>query len=103
MAIDARGSSTYNQAYEANKTTDPNRFKVKILSPYETYFSGEAVSLSASNETGPFDILAGHANFFSLVDGGKVVVDTGYQRLEFPISRGIIRVNHDGLTLFANI
>ena len=103
MAIDARGSSTYAKAYEADKSNGLKRFKVKIMSPYETYFSGEAVSLSAVNQSGPFDILAGHANFFSLVDGGKVGVNTGYQNLEFRISRGIIRVNQDGVTLFANI
>lgn len=83
--------------------TAKTRFKVKILSPYQTYFVGEAVSLSASNRSGDFDILAGHANFFSLVDGGAVVVNTGFQRVEFPITRGIIRVNRDGVTLFANI
>jgi len=96
---------SYDAAYKATetKTDAKQRFKVKILSPYETYFSGDAVSLSAWTPSGPFDILAGHANFFSLVDGGKVVVNTGYQQLEFPISRGIIRVNGAGVTLFANI
>jgi F0F1-type ATP synthase epsilon subunit len=95
---------SYDAAYKATPTKiDAKRFQVKILSPYETYFSGEAVSLSATNPSGPFDILAGHANFFSLVDGGNVVVNTGFQQLEFPISRGIIRVNGAGVTLFANI
>jgi F0F1-type ATP synthase epsilon subunit len=104
MAVDATGGSTYAKAYEgSDQPTDAKHFKVKIMSPYETYYTGNAVSVSAKNQTGPFDILAGHANFFSLVDGDKVVVDTGFQHLEFPITTGIIRVNHDGLTLFANI
>jgi F0F1-type ATP synthase epsilon subunit len=104
MAIDATGSSTYGAAYTAStKVTDKTRFKLRILSPYQTYYSGEAVSLSATNQTGPFDVLAGHANFFSLIDGGSIVVNTGFQRLEFPVSRGIIRVNSEGATLFANI
>ncbi len=103
MADDTKGSSTYAAAYAPAKTVDKRRFKVKIISPYDTYFVGEAVSLSASNRMGPFDILAGHAKFFSIVDSGTVVVDTGFQHLEFQILRGIIRVNHDGLTLFVNI
>jgi F0F1-type ATP synthase epsilon subunit len=94
---------SYDQAYKPSVATTQGRFKVKILSPYETFFMGEAVSLSAANQSGPFDILAGHANFFSLVDGGEVTVDTGFQRLKFPLSRGIIRVNKDGVTLFTNI
>ena len=79
------------------------RFRVKIFSPYQTYYEGEAVSLSANNRTGPFDILAGHINFFSLLTGGTVVLNTGFQRLEFQIGRGIIRVNHDAVTLFADV
>ena len=79
------------------------RFKIKILSPYQTYYEGEAASLSAANRTGPFDILAGHINFFSLLTGGTVVLNTGFQRLEFQIARGIIRVNNDTVTLFADV
>lgn len=80
-----------------------NRFRVKIFSPYQTYYQGEAVSLSAANRTGPFDVLAGHINFFSLLTGGTVVLNTGFQRLEFQIARGILRVNHDEITLFADM
>ena len=79
------------------------RFKVNIFSPYQTYYQGEAVSVSATNRTGPFDILFGHINFFSLLSNGTVVLNTGFQRLEFQIARGIIRVNRDEVTLFADV
>lgn len=79
------------------------RFKIKIFSPYQTYYQGEAVSLSATNRTGPFDVLPGHINFFSLLTSGTVVLNTGFQRLEFQVARGIIRVNHDDVTLFADV
>lgn len=79
------------------------RFKTKIFSPYQTYYQGDAVSLSAANRTGPFDILPGHINFFSLLTSGTVVVNTGFQRLEFQIARGILRVSHDQVTLFADV
>jgi F0F1-type ATP synthase epsilon subunit len=79
------------------------RFKVKIFSPYQTYYEGEATSLSASNRTGPFDILPGHINFFSLLNGGTIALNTGYQRLEFPITRGILRVTRDAVMLFADV
>jgi F0F1-type ATP synthase epsilon subunit len=79
------------------------RFKAKIFSPYQTYYQGEAISLSAANRTGPFDILPGHINFFSLLTGGTVVVNTGFQRLEFQIGRGVLRVTHDDVTLFADV
>jgi F0F1-type ATP synthase epsilon subunit len=79
------------------------RFKAKIFSPYQTYYQGEAVSLTAANRTGPFDILPGHINFFSLLTGGTVVVNTGFQRLEFQIGRGVLRVNSNEVTLFADV
>ncbi len=76
---------------------------VKIFSPYQTYYQGEAISLTAANRTGPFDVLPGHINFFSLLSGGMVIVNTGYQRLEFNIGRGILRVNLNEVTLFADV
>lgn len=79
------------------------RFTVKIFSPFQTYYQGEAISLSAANRTGPFDILPGHINFFSLITNGTVVVNTGFQLLEFEIGRGVVRVNKDNVTLFADV
>jgi F0F1-type ATP synthase epsilon subunit len=103
MAVTTSGGS-YQAAQQAKQApTDKNRFKVKIFSPYQTYYEGEAVSLSAANRTGPFDILAGHINFFSLLSGGTVVLNTGFQRLEFQIARGILRVSHDQVMLFADV
>lgn len=79
------------------------RFKVKIFSPYQVYYQGEATSLSATNRTGPFDILPGHINFFSLLTGGTITVNTGFQQLEFQIGRGVLRVSRDNVTLFADV
>jgi F0F1-type ATP synthase epsilon subunit len=101
MALTSGG--TYQAAQKAVGGSDKNRFNVKIFSPYETYYQGEAVSLSASNRTGPFDILAGHINFFSLLTGGTVVLNTGFQQLEFQIARGVLRVSHNDVTLFADV
>jgi F0F1-type ATP synthase epsilon subunit len=106
MANDSAGSSTYGAAYQASAETKKNkqqRFQVKIFSPYQTYYEGVAVSLSAANRTGPFDVLSGHINFFSLLSSGKVIINTGYQILEFEISRGILRVNGNEVTLFADV
>ncbi len=106
MAVDTKsGGSTYQAAYEAkagDKKAVP-RLQVKIFSPYQTYYEGVAVSVSASNRTGPFDILPGHINFFSLLTGGQVVLNTGFQLLEFQIGRGIVRVHEDKVTLFADV
>lgn len=103
MALTQGGTYQAAQQQQSGKADKQKRFKVKIFSPYQTYYQGEAVSLSAANRTGPFDVLAGHINFFSLLTPGTVVLNTGFQQLEFPISRGVIRVNRDQVTLFADV
>jgi F0F1-type ATP synthase epsilon subunit len=79
------------------------RLGVKVFSPYQTYYVGEAVSLSAANKTGPFDILVDHANFFSLITAGNVVVETGYAHLVFPVNHGVIKVTDNQVTVFIDV
>ena len=77
--------------------------QVRILSPTQTLYDGKAVSVSAKNEVGPFDILAEHANFFSLLVDGHVVVNNGFQDFSFPITKGIMKVTNNVVTLFVDI
>lgn len=47
---------------------------VKILSPTQTIFEGEAISVSSANLTGKFDILPYHANFITLIQKTPVIL-----------------------------
>lgn len=76
------------------------RLHVKVISPTQTYYEGPAQAVSAVNKVGPFDILADHANFFSLLTNGDIVVNTGFQNLTFPMTHGIVRVADNVVTLF---
>lgn len=76
------------------------RLHVKIISPAQTYYDGPAMSVSAVNKVGPFDILADHANFFSLLVEGDIVINTGTQTLRFPTTHGIVRAANNQITLF---
>jgi len=82
---------------------EQKRLKVKVFSPYETFFDGTAISLSATNKTGPFDVLYGHINFFTLLQGGRVSVDTGINSVLIEIDSGLLRVHDNVATLFANV
>lgn len=79
------------------------RFQVKVFSPYQTFYQGSALSLSANNSTGPFDVLYNHGNFFTMISPGIVTVDTGYDTVEIEVARGIMRVADNRVTLFANV
>lgn len=76
---------------------------VRVLAPTKKIYEGEAVSVTASNKVGQFDILVDHANFFSLLAESQVVVNTGSQNLTFPISEGLIKVKNNAVTLFVDI
>ncbi|HUC20783.1 MAG TPA: hypothetical protein VMR98_04800 [Candidatus Polarisedimenticolaceae bacterium] len=79
------------------------KLKIKVFSPYQTFFEGTGVSLSATNQTGPFDVLAGHSNFFSVIKPGRVTVDTGFNPVIIEVESGILRVTDNTVTLYANV
>lgn len=77
---------------------------VKVYSPYQTYFdAGNCQSISAVNNTGPFDILPHHHNFMSLLSACELVINSssGVQRIR--ISRGIMHVKADRVVVFLDI
>ena len=80
-----------------------NYFYIKIFSPFEIFFEGEATALSAINDSGAFDILLDHANFISLLPAQSVRVLTRFGKREIEINRGILKVSNNKVTLFANV
>lgn len=80
-----------------------NFFYVKIFSPFEIYFEGEASAVSALNDTGPFDVLKDHANFITILPAGTIKVLTRFGKREVVINRGILRASNNKVTLFANV
>ncbi len=77
---------------------------VKIYTPFQTYFEGQAHSLSAVNGTGPFDVLPQHKNFMSLLVPCTITVHTP-QNTDFklPVEQGVIHVKADKVTVFLDI
>jgi F0F1-type ATP synthase epsilon subunit len=85
----------------------PNgKFHLKVYAPFQTYFEGVVVSISAINDTGPFDILAKHHNFLTLLSPCDLVIDTGDQTNEpeiIKITRGIMQVKSDDVVVFLDV
>lgn len=102
QAAIAKAQSSGRKTSKKDQLAD-RRLNVKIFTPYQTYYQGEAVSVSANNKTGPFDVLFAHANFFSLLTAGNVVVETGYASLSFPLDRGVIKVTNNLVTIFVDV
>lgn len=78
--------------------------RVKIYAPFQTYFDGPASSVSAVNDTGPFDILPRHKNFMCLLKSGKVQVrQPGQADFVLPVNRAVMHVKSDKVTVFLDV
>lgn len=76
---------------------------VKVWSPFQIYFDGEAKSVSGVNATGPFDVLPQHRNFISLLNGGELNLRTIQGDVRIRISGGVMQVHQDVVTVFLEV
>lgn len=72
------------------------RNKDKVL------YSGQAYALTAINDKGPFDILAEHESFISLIKDKITIRPTPTTKQEIKIENGILRVYKDKVYVYVN-
>ena len=71
--------------------------------PFHVYYEGPAISLTATNKVGEFDILPGHADFFSMLTPCTVTIEAPDQEVSFEIYSGMLTVRSDEAMLFVNM
>ena len=71
--------------------------------PFNVYYEGPAEAVTATNKVGTFDVLPGHADFFSMLEPCDVIIETAGDPVSFAISDGIITVRDDEVLLFVNM
>lgn len=76
---------------------------VKVYSPFQTYYDGDAKSISGVNATGPFDILPKHHNFLALLSAGDLVIKADRAERRIQITRGLMHVKADKVVVFLDI
>ena len=76
---------------------------VKVYAPFQVFFEGEAYSLSAVNETGPFDILPHHHNFLCMLVPGNLIIETPDGRKIIKISRALMYVKSERVVVFVDV
>ena len=77
---------------------------VKIYAPFRTYFDGQAISLSAINKTGPFDVLPGHKNFMTLLIPCVLTVGaTNKSDFKMKVDHGVLHVKANEVTAFLDV
>ena len=82
---------------------DHSVLTVIARAPFHIYYEGTARTVTATNRIGTFDVLPGHADFFSMLTAGKVVITTDEEELAFEITTGIITVRDNEALLFVNM
>lgn len=88
------------------KTTSSGRptITVKVYAPFHVYYEGEAYSISAVNDVGPFDILPRHHNFLCMLvpcDLRIATLDKGEKIIK--INRALMQVKSDHITVFVDV
>ena len=73
--------------------------------PFNVYYEGNASAVSATNKVGRFDILPGHADFFSILKSDEIVIDpgNGADPVTVPINNGIMTVRDNEVLLFVDM
>lgn len=83
----------------------PTTEKLTVIAraPFNVYYEGPAEVVTAVNKVGRFDVLPGHADFFSMLEACEVVVGTDGDPVSFSISNGIITVRDNQVMMFVNM
>lgn len=86
-----------------SKHNSTEKLNVIARSPFELYYEGEATAVSASNRIGAFDVLPGHADFFSMLTPGDVIIQTDGDPITIDATSGIITVRDNQAYIFINM
>lgn len=78
--------------------------KIKILSPNQVIYQGQARSLSSKNSFGNFDILPYHANFITLVQKEPIIVrDEKNKPVKYDFPLAIVYAANNEVKVYTDI
>ncbi|MBL8121150.1 hypothetical protein JNM87_00160 [Candidatus Saccharibacteria bacterium] len=82
---------------------DKGGMYIKVYAPSKVYFEGQAESISAASQTGPFDILPKHHNFITLLVACDIIIRTKSNEEKIRIQGGLMHVKADSVIVFLDI
>jgi len=96
-------ADTTQQSVARSQLNGAQTMRIKVYSPFKVYFDENALSISAVNDTGPFDILPRHHNFMTLLSPCELTIRATNRRQRIRISRGIMHVKADRVIVFLDV
>ncbi|MDP3948941.1 MAG: F0F1 ATP synthase subunit epsilon, partial [bacterium] len=65
----------------------------------ETYFDGEADSMTVPGTAGEMTVLPKHMPLITTLKPGSILLRNGDEEKEFPVDGGVVEVRRDGATV----
>jgi F0F1-type ATP synthase epsilon subunit len=99
-------NASTGEVNEAKSDVPKGKFHLKVYAPFKVYYEGVVASISAENGTGPFDILADHHNFLTLLSPCDLVIrpESDVKEPEtITITRGIMQVKANDVVVFLDV
>jgi F0F1-type ATP synthase epsilon subunit len=87
----------------AQAPTGKPAMAVKVYAPFKIYFEGDAYSVSAVNDVGPFDILPRHHNFLCMLVPCDLNIQTAEGEKVIKISRALMHVKANRVVVFVDV
>jgi hypothetical protein len=102
----AANAATGGQAPKAEAPKDADNkpiMTVKVYAPFKIYYEGDAYSVTALNESGPFDILPRHHNFLCMLLPCDLIIKTPNGNQTIRIARALMHVKADRVVVFLDV
>ena len=103
MPDDAVKSEANQAGQTAQASTGKPSMAIKVYAPFKVYYEGEGYSISAVNETGPFDILPHHHDFLCMLVPCNIVVETPGGTKTIKVSRALMHVKADSIAVYVDV
>jgi len=78
-----------------------NTFRLDILSPDETVYSGECECLTLTLPDGEAAIMRGHAPMLAMLPAGKLRLRLGAEKTVFSTQEAFLKVSSAGVEIFS--
>ena len=92
-----------DQSSGGGKSGKRPTMQVKVYAPFKIYYEGQAYSITAVNESGPFDILPKHHNFLCMLVPCELIIDTPTIKQTVKIARALMHVKADKVTIYVDV
>lgn len=86
-----------------DKPIDRNQLYVRVLSPREVLYQGEAKAVSSRNSQGKFDVLPQHANYITIIENEPIEVLKPDNKLTtFKVKQAILYTVENKVTIYTD-